>query len=119
VANATAPVTPAPADATPPAKVDPPVTTTTAASNSDIQPKKVIHVSKEYIKRLANVGYYPKNDKGQLVFCKKETPLGTRFSREVCMDGDQLAMFLEGSEAQREAMQHIPCVRGLDCGGAK
>jgi hypothetical protein len=110
------PVTPAPADATSPAKVTPSATTTAAAPNSDPQSKKVIRVSKDYIKRLANVGYYPKNDKGQLVFCKKDTPLGSRFSREACMDGDQLAMFLEGGQAQRDAFLNRPCLGPPQCG---
>jgi hypothetical protein len=87
------------------------------AAKADDKAKKVIHVSTDYVKKLANYGYYPKNAKGELVFCKKQTPLGTHFAREVCMDGEQLSMFLEKAEAQREEMRRRICVGGLDCGG--
>jgi hypothetical protein len=105
-----------PAKATAPAKDTVSATQASKASDTGAQSNKVLHVSKDYIKRLANIGYYPKNHKGQLVFCKKEVPLGTRFEREICMDGEQLAMILEKNEAQREALQHIPCVGGKSCG---
>jgi hypothetical protein len=117
----TSPVTasPAPADAPPPAKEAASTTAAAAPTDSASQSKSVIRVSKESMKRLRNIGFYPKNDKGQLVFCRKETPLGTRFSSETCMNADQLAMFLEGAEIQRQQLQSINCMGGLTCGGGK
>jgi hypothetical protein len=76
-------------------------------------------VSKDYIKRLRNAGYYPKNDHGKLVFCKKDAPLGTRFATERCMDGEQLAMQLERDESQRQQLRNTVCQGGMSCGGGK
>jgi hypothetical protein len=114
-----APVTPAPqanTTAATTATTTPPHVDGSTSAKADEQPKKVLHVSTEYIKKLANIGYYPKNSKGQLVFCKKEAPLGTHFVKEVCMDGEQLAMFLERSQAQRDALLPQPCLGPPVCG---
>jgi hypothetical protein len=91
-----------------------------ATSGSDANAKKTIRVSKDYIKRLANIGFHPKNSKGQLVFCKKSAQLGTRFETEQCMDGEQLTMLLERTEAQKLQMQDTACAKGgLICGQAR
>jgi hypothetical protein len=113
----TSAATPAPAPAASPTTDKPTEakTATASADNKDPQSKKTIHVSKDYIKKLSNIGYYPKNDKGQLVFCKKETPLGTHFERETCMDGDQLTMILEKEQEQRDQMKRAPCVNVKTC----
>jgi hypothetical protein len=82
--------------------------------------KKVIRVSKDYIKQLSNYGFYPKNDKGQLVFCKKDAPIGSRFVREHCMDSEQAAMLLERQQQQRDQMLPVACAKGGQiCGGAR
>jgi pyruvate/2-oxoglutarate dehydrogenase complex dihydrolipoamide acyltransferase (E2) component len=79
-----------------------PTSNSPATSSGHGDSKKVIHVSREYIKKLANYGFYPKNDKGQMVFCKKGAQLGSRFVKERCMDGDQVAMMLDRNQAQRD-----------------
>ena len=96
----------------------PSATTSGSPSEADLKSKKVIRVSKDYIKRLRNIGYYPKNDHGQLVFCRKAAPLGTRFERETCMDGEQLAMILEKNQEQRDGLNHVPCLGPPVCGKA-
>jgi hypothetical protein len=65
-------------------------------------PRFQFHVSREYIKKLANYGFYPKNGKGQMAFCKKDARPGSRFVKERCMDGDQVAMMLDWNQAQRD-----------------
>jgi hypothetical protein len=102
--------------ATPAATPQPPAGTNELAKPGE-RPKTVLHVSKDYIKKLANYGYYPKNDKGQMVFCKKDAQLGSRFERERCMDGDQLAMFLEKAQAQRDGLKIPPCSDRIHCQG--
>jgi hypothetical protein len=113
-----------------PAAVSQPATATTppasaaasssgAASSStaavDNQGKPVIHVSTDYIRRLANEGFYPKNDKGQLVYCVKDAINGSRFKRERCMDGNQLEVELQRRQAQRDQLQSVTCTGGPSC----
>ncbi len=104
-----------------------PAASTSVVSNSGItgvpsteEAAKVLHVSKDYIKRVSNIGFHIKNHKGQLVFCKKEPQIGTRFETEQCMDSEQLTMLLEHQEAQRDEMRQPACAKGgLICGQAK
>jgi len=81
----------------------------------DNQGRPVIHVSKDYIRRLANEGFYPKNDKGQLVYCVKDAINGSRFKRERCMDSNQLEVELQRRQAQRDQLQSVTCTGGPSC----
>jgi hypothetical protein len=80
-----------------------PGTTATASAPATASPN-VIHVSKEYIKQLANYGFYPRNHGGQVVFCKNEAQLGSRFANEHCLDGPHLEIALKQFAAQRDYM---------------
>lgn len=85
-------------------------TPTAATPAPDANAKKVIRVSDAYMKELRNAGYYPKNDKSELVFCKKDAMIGSPFTRERCFDREQLAMELEADQAQRQQLLGIAAI---------
>jgi hypothetical protein len=59
------------------------------------------------LKKARKAGYYRKVGRDNVLFCKKEAPLGSRFIDEHCMGGDQLELTLLGQQAQRDQLQHL------------
>jgi hypothetical protein len=59
----------------------------------------------EQTKRLRAMGYKPEVQNGVTVFCRKETPMGTRFEKKICGNGDEIE---RNAQAARDAMQNAP-----------
>jgi len=59
----------------------------------------------EQTKRLRALGYKPEVHNGVTVFCRKEMPLGTRFEKKICGNGDEIE---RNAQAARDAMQNGP-----------
>jgi hypothetical protein len=86
--------------ATPAAVTTPPAT---AAA-----PKTPTHVpSADLLKKAARAGYYKKVSRSDVLFCKKEVVLGSRFTDEHCMDENSLELTLLGQQAQRDQLQQL------------
>jgi hypothetical protein len=112
------PSQPAPV-ATPAASAAATPTSTTATAAPNATTASAATPPKDILKKARENGYYTKVRKGQTFFCKKETPLGTRFDTEHCLSDEQLAMVLERNQAQRDQMQSAVCSGGGSCGGGK
>jgi hypothetical protein len=63
--------------------------------------------SADILRSARNAGFTVKIANGKTHFCKTEAPIGTRFVSERCMNEQQVTLFLERSEDQREKLSHI------------
>ncbi len=62
------------------------------------------------LKQIRARGYKEKFRKGDIVYCRKETPLGTRFEQSVCLTELQVAdRFKKEEEMQQEAKRSSAC----------
>lgn len=72
--------------------------------------------SQETIKKAKAAGYRAKLRKGVTLFCKEDTPIGSHFPEEKCVDENQLLFVLDREQAQRDQMSQHACGNGA-CGG--
>jgi hypothetical protein len=99
---ASAPSTATPTSATAQAPASP-------ASAANSTPPKL---SPDVVKRAKDLGLHPETVKGVTRYCKKDTPLGTHFTKKECYDEDVLPMMVDQIEYQKSLMR-----RGSSCGG--
>jgi len=86
----------------------PPVTTAPAAAvPATAAPKAADDVpSAAVLKKARAAGYHTRIKRGNVVYCKTETVLGSHFTSESCIDEDQLEATLLHSQAQRDDLMH-------------
>lgn len=86
------------------------------ASDSQPTPTKsppvttvVVHggPSSDILRSARNAGFTVKIAGGTTHFCKSEAPIGTRLVSERCLNEDQLTLFLERAQDQREKLSHL------------
>jgi hypothetical protein len=78
---------------------DPPAPSTPAA-----EPEKPTAAAlEEQTKRLRALGYKPEVHNGVTIFCRKEMPLGSRFEKKTCGNGDEIE---RNAQAARDSMQN-------------
>lgn len=63
--------------------------------------------SADILRSARNAGFTVKIANGTTHFCKSEAPLGSRFVSEHCMNEQQVTLFLERAEDQREKLSHM------------
>ena len=63
--------------------------------------------SADILRSARNAGFTVKIAGGTTRFCKTEAPIGTRFVTEHCMNEQQVTLFLERAQDQREKLSHI------------
>jgi len=87
-----------------------------AASHSQPEAKKAASVttivvnggpSSDILRSARNAGFKIKIANGTTHFCKTEAPVGTRLPAEHCMNEQQVTLFLERAEDQREKLSHL------------
>lgn len=93
VATASAPAATPPAATTSPATADAPKPAAAPAAESKTEPLKV------------PPGYKVKVIDGETRFCRKETPLGSRFATETCMTQAQYVEQERNRDSMRNALQ--------------
>jgi hypothetical protein len=97
----------APGDA--PATSSPPPTTTMKATvTSDGTRVKLTTTDPETaaeIKRLTAAGYSPQMRGTEVVFCRKEVPVGSRFEKKTCNTADELANIARGAQENAQKAQ--------------
>ena len=96
---------PAPAAAAPAAA---PVTTApaAAAASSTAVPKAADAPSPEVLKKAKEAGYHTRIKHGDVLYCKDEAVIGTRFKEEHCLTENQLEQTLVQDQQQRDQLQH-------------
>jgi len=110
--------TPAPAATDTPAKpaADAPAapaapqatTAPSAAAPAAAAPKAADDVpSPALLRKAKSAGYYTKVKHGNVIYCKSEPKIGSRFADETCIDENQLEATLIQAQAQRDAVQHM------------
>jgi len=67
------------------------------------EPEKSAAALEEQTKRLRAMGYKPEVHNGVTVFCRKEMPLGSRFEKKVCGNGDEIE---KNAQAARDSLQN-------------
>jgi hypothetical protein len=86
-----------------------------AASHSQPEANKAASVttivvnggpSADILRSARYAGFAIKIANGTTHFCKTEAPVGTRLAAEHCMNEQQLTLFLERAEDQREKLSH-------------
>lgn len=91
-----------------------------AAADGVTPPKAVADDARaRMIKFFRAKGYKEKFRKGEIVYCRKEAPLGSRFEQSVCLTEDQMAEKLKSEEALKDEMrskERMKCV-GQECLG--
>jgi hypothetical protein len=65
--------------------------------------KSTAAASEEQTKRLRAMGYKREVHAGVTVFCRNETPLGSRFDKKVCGNGDEIE---RNAQAARDSLQN-------------
>jgi hypothetical protein len=63
--------------------------------------------SADILRSARYAGFTIKIANGKTHFCKTEATVGTRLAAEHCMNEQQLTLFLERAEDQREKLSHI------------
>jgi hypothetical protein len=63
--------------------------------------------SADILRSARNAGFTVKIAGGTTHFCKSEAPIGTRLVSERCLNEEQLTLFLERSQDQREKLSHL------------
>jgi hypothetical protein len=76
---------------------------TTAAAPASKNP------APETMKKARMAGYRAKLRKGETLFCKEETEIGSHFSKENCIDETQLLVVLDREQAQRDQLTNHTC----------
>lgn len=93
-----------------------------AAASDGVAPAKAAadDARARMIKFFRAKGYKEKFRKGEIVYCRKEAPLGSRFEQSVCLTEEQMAEKLKAEEALRDEMrskERMKCVGGECVGG--
>jgi hypothetical protein len=107
------PTAQAPATATDTASQATPSPTKTAseeAATTPAQPQKVVlndkSVTNEEVRQLLAQGYKPQKGRGDdVLYCRSEQPIGTRFPKKVCKSADQLKAQTQDSRDLTEMKQ--------------
>ncbi len=63
--------------------------------------------SSDILRSARNAGFTMKIANGKTHFCKTEAPIGSRFVSEHCINEEQLTLFLDRAQDQREKLTHI------------
>jgi hypothetical protein len=63
--------------------------------------------SADILRSARNAGFTVKMAGGTTHFCKSEAPIGTRLVSERCLNEEQLTLFLERAQDQREKLSHL------------
>ena len=63
--------------------------------------------SADILRSARNAGFTVKIAGGTTHFCKSEAPIGTRLVSERCLNKEQLTLFLERAQDQREKLSHL------------
>jgi hypothetical protein len=94
------PVQSTPVSSAPPAAVSTPPAASTAKTES---PKQVDVEAQT--KRLRGQGYRPETRNGMLLYCRKETAIGSRFESKICGTADELDKSAQNSKDLVETIQ--------------
>jgi hypothetical protein len=99
------PPQPAPVQSTPASSASPAaVSTPPAASAAKTESPKQVDVEAQ-TKRLRGLGYRPETRNGRLFYCRKETPVGSRFENKICGTADELDKAAQNSKELVETIQ--------------
>jgi hypothetical protein len=63
--------------------------------------------SADILRSARNAGFTVKIAGGTTHFCKTEAPIGTRLTSEHCLNEQQLTLFLDRAQDQREKLSHL------------
>jgi hypothetical protein len=96
------PSSPAPssANATPAASAETPASVSNLVDTAD------------FTKKAQDEGWRPEVRDGQVVYCKDESPLGSRLPELTCLNKTSVAQMMLAEERQREAMQRAAAAAG-------
>jgi len=86
----------------------------TPAAQAPAEPKGP---SADTLKKAKLAGYRAKLRKGQTLFCKDEAEIGSHFTKENCVDENQLLIVLDREQAQRDQLANHACGGNGACGG--
>lgn len=83
-------------------------TATPTAASSAAKAKPDVP-SADVLKKARAAGYHTSVKRGTVYYCKDVVETGTRFSKEVCVDENQLAQTLIWEQAQRDQFSNHTC----------
>lgn len=91
------------APASPPEKTDPPPAAKPPLASIVVNGGP----SADILRSARNAGFTVKIANGTTHFCKTEAPIGSHFVTEHCMNEQQVTLFLERAQDQRDKLSHI------------
>ncbi|HEY2780863.1 MAG TPA: hypothetical protein VGI90_08805 [Steroidobacteraceae bacterium] len=70
--------------------------------------------NRAFTKKAVAAGWRPEVQHGQMVYCRQQVELGSRFSKKVCGTQSQLEVVLEQQQFERDKLKQRGC--GGNCG---
>ena len=79
-----------------------------AAAAAEAAPAAAKPTPDEVLEAARHAGYKARTVKGQRVYCRDETPVGTRFPQSVCLSEADLATRAEINQGVKDRMRATP-----------
>ena len=105
--------------AEPPTDTAPPAAAENASTIGEEASKLVEQHAAEEAEFRTPAGYKKKKKGDQTMYCRSQTPIGTRFPTEYCYTQAQLERVLKSTQGMQDdvAMRQRMCTTGSACGG--
>lgn len=101
----------------PQAPVAPPATAVPVVAAGGV-PVVVDADQQAILAKARGLGYFPRQQNGTTVYCKRETPLGSRLPETTCVSADAIADAVRrAAETQQELTRARACSGGTACAG--
>jgi hypothetical protein len=81
------------------------ITATPAADGTHVKLTTTDPAAAAQLKRLQAAGYKPELHNGEILFCRKETVVGSRFDQKICNTSDQLENVANTAREQAAKVQ--------------
>ncbi len=69
-------------------------------------------------KRAREAGWHPEAHNGEMVYCREDPIIGSRFTTRRCVHENQLLVLLEQAQFEKDALQSGSC-NGASCNAGK
>lgn len=77
-----------------------------AAANTPASASELVNMA-DFSKKAQDEGWAPEVRRGQVLYCKDETPIGSRLREKTCLNRVGVEQMMLAEERQRRNMQHV------------
>jgi len=86
---------------------------TSAAVESPASASQLVDTA-DFAKKAQDEGWVPQVRDGNVVYCKDESPIGSRLPEKTCLDKVAVQQMMLAEEQQRENMQRAAAAAGMN-----